>query len=30
MGAFIVLKKDVWKKNQIATKKNNILSYLTL
>jgi uncharacterized membrane protein YfcA len=29
MGAFIVLKKDVWKKNQIATKKNNILSYLT-
>lgn len=29
MGAFIVLRKDVWKKNQIATKKNSLLSYLT-
>ncbi len=29
MGTFIVLKKDVWKKNKIATKKSNILSYIT-
>lgn len=30
MGSFLILKKDVWQKNKIVEKKNNVLSYIAL